>query len=76
MPFVFKQGKQLFIGWTNQLNVPVYTVLSIVSQGRGIADIPQGLSGAVFAAVISQLPNNNDDLALATLAGPVALLLS
>ncbi len=76
MPFVFEQGKQLFVGWTNQLNVPVYTVLSIVGQGRGVADVPQGLNGAVFAAVTSQLPDNDYDLALATLAGPVALSLS
>ncbi|EHY57098.1 hypothetical protein ABEF92_003982 [Exophiala dermatitidis] len=40
MPFVFERGKQLFVGWTNQLNVPVYTVLSIVGQGRGVADVP------------------------------------
>ncbi|KIW54613.1 hypothetical protein PV05_06962 [Exophiala xenobiotica] len=74
-PFVVEQGKQLFVGWTNQLNVPVYTVLSIVGQGRGVADVPQGLTGAVFAAVTSQLPDNDYDLALATLAGPVALSL-
>ncbi len=74
-PFVVEQGKQLFVGWTNQLNMPVYTVLSIVGQGRGVADVPQGLTGAVFAAVTSQLPENDYDLALATLAGPVALSL-
>ncbi|KIW36733.1 uncharacterized protein PV06_11029 [Exophiala oligosperma] len=76
MPLVFEQGRQLFVGWTNQLNTPVYTVLSIIDQGRGVADVPQGLNGAVFVTVTSQLPDNDYDLALATLAGPAALSLS
>ena len=75
-PFVSEQGKQLFIGWINQLNVPVYTELSITDHGKGVADVPQGLNGMVFAAMTSQLTVNGDDLALATLAGPVALSLS
>jgi hypothetical protein len=76
MPFVVEQGKQLFIGWVNQLNVPVYTELSISLPGNGTADVPQELNGVAFAAVTSQLPNNADDLALATLAGPVMLMMS
>jgi hypothetical protein len=76
MPFLVEQGKPLFIGWTNQLNVPAYTELSIIDQGKGIADVPQGVSGVAFAAVTSQQPDNTDDLALATLAGPAVFTIS
>ena len=72
-PFLVEQGKPLFIGWVNQLNVPAYTELSIIAQGKGIADVPQGVKGVAFAAVTSQQPDNADDLALATLAGPALL---
>jgi hypothetical protein len=75
-PFLVEQGKPLFIGWTNQLNVPAYTELSIIAQGKGIADVPQGVKGVAFAAVTSQQPDNTDDLALATLAGPALLTIS
>lgn len=69
-----KEGpKQLFIGWLNQLNLPTYTNLTIQDQGKGTAAVPQGLNGAAFAALTSQIPNNANDLALATLAGPVVL---
>jgi hypothetical protein len=75
-PFLVEQGKPLFIGWANQLNVPAYTELSIIAQGKGIADVPQGVKGVAFAAVTSQQPDNTDDLALATLAGPAFLTIS
>jgi hypothetical protein len=76
MPFVVEQGKPLFIGWINQLSVPSYTALSITGNGKGIADVPQGVNGVAFAAVTSQQLDNADDLAFATLAGPVALAIS
>ena len=76
MPFLVEQGKPLFIGWTNQLNMPVYTELAIIEQGQGIAEVPPGMNGVAFAAVTSQQPDNSDDLALATLAGPAVLTIS
>ena len=76
MTFLVEQGKPLFVGWINQLNVPAYTELSITGHGKGIADVPQGANGVTFAAVTSQLPDNANDLALATLAGPVVLTIS
>ena len=40
MPFVAEAGKQLLIGWVNQLNVPVYTPLNITARGRGTVCVP------------------------------------
>lgn len=76
LPLEEEGSKQLFIGWLNQLNLPTYTNLTIQGQGKGTAAVPQGLNGAAFAALTSQKPNNANDFALATLAGPVALKLS
>ena len=75
-PFVTEAGKQLLIGWISQLNKPVYTPLNITTEGKGTANVPQGLNGVVFAVVTVQQPDDVNDLAPATLAGPVALLLS
>jgi hypothetical protein len=66
-------SKQLFIGWLNQLNVPTYTAIDIQSRGVGVAQVPSGLNGAVFAALTSQRPNTTNDFELATIAGPVVL---
>ena len=74
MPFVAEEGKQLFIGWVNQLNVPVYTPLNITARGRGTACMPQGINGVAFAVVTVQQPDNVNDLTLATMAGPVIVL--
>jgi hypothetical protein len=76
MTFVAEAGKQLLVGWVNQLSMPVYTPLNITVKGKGTAAVPSGMNGAVFAAVTTQQPDNTDDLALATLAGPVVLTLS
>jgi hypothetical protein len=75
-PFVTEASKQLFIGWASQLNKPVYTLLNITAKGKGTANVPQGLDGVVFAAVTVQQPDDVNDLAPATLAGPVAIPLS
>ncbi|KAF2176533.1 hypothetical protein K469DRAFT_606843 [Zopfia rhizophila CBS 207.26] len=75
-PFVTEAGKQLFIGWISQLNKPVYTPLNITTKGKGTANVPQGLNGVVFAVVTVQQPDDVNDLAPATLAGPVAMSLS
>ena len=76
MTFVAEAGKQLLVGWVNQLNMPIYTPLNITAKGKGTATVPPGMNGAVFAVVTTQQPDNVDDLALATLAGPVVLTLS
>ena len=76
LPLEKEGSKQLFIGWLNQLNLPTYTNLTVQGEGKGIAEVPQGLNGATFAALTSQKPGNANDLALATLAGPAALKLS
>ena len=76
MTFVAEAGKQLLVGWVNQLNEPVYTSLNITSEGKGMTAAPPGMNGATFAVVTTQQPDNTDDLALATLAGPVLLILS
>jgi hypothetical protein len=76
MTFVAEAGKQLLVGWVNQLDVPVYTPLNITVKGQGTAPVPQEMNGVVFAVVTTQQPDNVNDLALATLAGPVAVKLS
>ena len=76
MTFVAEADKQLLVGWVNQLNVPVYTPLHITVKGKGTAVVPPGMSGATFAVVTTQQPDNIDDLALATLAGPVVLAMT
>ncbi|KAI9772443.1 MAG: hypothetical protein M1840_000646 [Geoglossum simile] len=76
MPFVVKVGKPLLVGWVNQLNVPVYSRLNITVKGKGTAAVPQEMNGVAFAVVTTQQPNNVNDLALATLAGPVVLTIS
>jgi Ferritin-like domain len=76
IPFVTEEGKQLFIGWVNQLNNPVYTPLKITNRGKGTARLPPEMNGVAFAVITVQTPNNVNDLALATMAGPVLVLLS
>jgi hypothetical protein len=53
--------------------MPAYTTLSITGSGIGVAEVLQEINGVAFATVTSQQPDNADDLALATLAGPVIL---
>lgn len=76
MPFVVEEGKQLLVGWVNQMNVPIYTPLAITSQGRGTSNVPQGMNGIAFAVITTQRYENVNDLALGTLAGPVLVPIS
>lgn len=76
MTFVIEASKQLLVSWVNQLSKPVYTPLNITTKGTGTAAAPLGISGAAFAVVTTQQPDNTDDLALAALTGPVVLILS
>jgi hypothetical protein len=76
MTFVIEAGKQLLVGWVNQLNIPVYTPLNITVKEKGTVAAPTGMNGAVFIVVTTQRPDNTYDLTLATLAGLVVLILS
>ena len=51
MPFITEAGKQLLIGWVNQLNILVYMPLNITARGRGTVYIPQEINRAVFTIV-------------------------
>ena len=54
MLFITKEGKQLFIRWVNQLNIPVYTPLNITAYKRGTAYIPQEINRVAFAVITVQ----------------------
>ena len=74
-PVVREAGRPLFIAWVNQLGSPIYTELSLTSNGTGTAQIPQGMEGAVFAALTSQGSlTTTDELAGSTLAGPALVM--
>jgi hypothetical protein len=51
MTFVAEAGKQLLVGWVNQLNEPVYIPLNIIVKGKGTTAVPLGMNGAVFTIV-------------------------
>jgi hypothetical protein len=76
MPFVVEEGKQLLVGWVNQVNVPTYTTLTVTSPGRGTSNVPQGMSGVAFAVITTQQYDNVNDLAFGTMAGPVVVSIS
>jgi hypothetical protein len=65
-----RSGKELFVGWINQVEAPQYTRLKPFGDGVGTTDVP-GLSGTVFAVLTAQPGLNLADLTDATLAGPV-----
>lgn len=71
-----RSGKPLFIGWVNQVDVPMYTSLTALGDGLGTTDVPPGLSGTAFAVLTAQ-PGlaSIDELTEATLAGPVVVSL-
>ncbi|KAH6667359.1 ferritin-like domain-containing protein [Halenospora varia] len=74
-PVIQESGKDLFIGWVNQLGSPVYTPLKSIGNGSGTATVPSGLKGVVYAALTTQNTLVSiDDLTGATLAGPVIVL--
>lgn len=74
-PVMREAGKQLFIGWVNQLGPTVYTSLNATGNGTGTAKLPEGFQGGVYAALTAQ---NNlttaDELAGSTLAGPAVVV--
>lgn len=72
-----RSGRPLFVAWVNQLNLPVFTLVTALGDGSGTANIPLGLSGAVFAVLTAQPELTSiEELTAATLAGPVILRLT
>lgn len=68
---------KLFVGWLNQADTPMYTKLTLTSAGMGTASVPGGLNGVAFAAVTNQSEAMTvDELTAATVAGPVAIVIS
>lgn len=71
-----RSGRPLFIGWLNQISVPVYSAVSALGDGRGTTKVPSQLSGIAFAVLTTQ-PGlaSMQDITQATLAGPVVVSL-
>jgi hypothetical protein len=75
-PFKIEEGKQLLVSWVNQFNSPVYTDLNIIAEGKGITRMPQNMNGIALAVITSQQYETINELVLATMAGPVVVLVS
>ncbi|KAG4434308.1 hypothetical protein IFR05_010221 [Cadophora sp. M221] len=74
-PVTQENGKNLFIGWVNQLGSPVYTPLKSIGNCTGTATIPSGLKGVVYMALTTQNTLMSvEDLTGATLASPASSL--
>lgn len=68
--------QQLFIGWVNQANVPVYTPATL-GNGHVQTSIPAGLTGIAFAALTNQnTALDVNALTEKTLAGPAPVQIS
>jgi hypothetical protein len=71
-----RSGKPLFIGWMNQVDLPIYTSLTALGDGTATAAVPLGLSGTAFAVLTAQPGLTSvGDLTEAALAGPVVVKL-
>jgi len=74
-PVLRETGRPLFIAWVNQLGSPVYTQLTLTSNSTATARVPQGVEGAVFAALTAQNSlTTAEELSGSTLAGPVVIM--
>ena len=76
VPFVVQGDKHLLAGWVNQVNKPVYTPLTNVSEGKGTAKMPQGLSGITFVSITTEQFTSVDELSQGTIAGPAVIIVS
>lgn len=70
------RGKRLLVGWVGQARRPVYTFLSIEGQCRGIARVPNSMEGIILAIITTQPYETLERLTIATLAGPVVVIIS
>lgn len=68
--------KQVYVAWVNQANGPVYTPLKVMKPGLGTTEVPGGLAGVAFTGLVTQMVDNIDDLAVATLTGPAVVVIS
>jgi hypothetical protein len=67
VPFTVEGDKQLLARWVNQVDKPVYTLITMMSRG---------MNGIAFVAVTTEQFENVDDLALGTLAGRAIVVVS
>lgn len=72
--------KNMYIGWVNQANLPVYTNVTIaagIPAGTFTTTVPPGLGGMAFAALTGQTAATDvGALTVATLAGPALVEIS
>jgi hypothetical protein len=68
-----RSGNPLFVGWVNQVNLPIFTSLTKLSEGSGSTTVPLGLSGTTFVVLTAQKLTTIGDLTEATLAGPIVI---
>ncbi|KAK8121462.1 hypothetical protein PG999_005582 [Apiospora kogelbergensis] len=74
-PFKAQSAEPLYVAWVNQMRPPIYTPLGISAPGSGDAKAPEGLQGAVVVVLTAQNRLERlEELAAATLAGPVVLV--
>lgn len=74
-PFKVQSAEPLYVAWVNQMRPPIYTRLDISAPGSGDAKAPEGLQGAVVVVLTAQNRLERlEELAAATLAGPVVLV--
>jgi hypothetical protein len=71
------KGGDLFIGYQNQVNLPVIEKVKIIGHGKGEAKFPPGFNGFVVSGLVtSDKFTTIDDLANASIAGPLAIHVS
>jgi hypothetical protein len=71
---VSRSGNPLFMAWVNQVNPPIFTVLTTDGESSGITSVPLELLGTTFAVLTAQPELTSiSDLTEATLAGPVVI---
>ncbi|KAI9840150.1 MAG: hypothetical protein M1838_004195 [Thelocarpon superellum] len=76
-PTSVNTGGQLFVGWINQADVPVFTDAQLTSAGTVTTSVPPQLEGLAFAALVNNKNAQNvDDLTSNTLAGPAIVPVS
>jgi hypothetical protein len=62
---------KLWISWLNENDLPYYTPVTLQQNGEIHADVPPGLYGMTFAALVNS--KDMKSLNTATLAGPLPI---
>jgi hypothetical protein len=69
-------GKPLFVAWVNQVDLPSFSPLDMLSDNFGTTIIPAGLSGTAFAVLTARTGLTTiEELTEATVAGPIVIQL-